>query len=93
MNAKRIILLLALLSGVAADSPRGRFSNHEMLAILKAIQDHKPGDYTTGHFGTGLTPETAVVRLCRQVDGQVVTAAVLTLRKTPKGRQVESCAR
>ncbi len=36
MNAKRIILLLALLLGVAADSPRGHFSNDDMLAVVKA---------------------------------------------------------
>lgn len=93
MNAKRIILLLALLLGVAADSPRGRFSNDDMLAIMKAVQDYRPTDYTAAHFGTGLTPDTAMVRLCRQVDGRIVTTAVLTLKKTPKGWMVDSCAR
>ena len=94
MNARFILLGLILLAGVAADSPR--LVGEDIDAIVKLAREYQPEGrpiHTMVHVTLGPTKDTAYVRYSIRREGQEFVGAVLTLKKTAKGWQVESCAR
>lgn len=93
MKVKQVLLLLVLLSGVAADLPRRAVSEADTTAILKAAGGYKPDGSVITEVTRGKTPDIAYVRYSTRRGGQYLVTAVVTLKKTPKGWQAESCAR
>ena len=93
MKAQHLPLILVLLSGVAAELPRRTVSGEDMTAILKAAGDYRPDGSIITEVTRGNTAERAYVRYSTRRDGHYVVTAVVTLKKTPRGWQAESCAR
>jgi len=91
MKPRNILLILALLAGVAADTPRRL--DEDLMKIQRAASEYRPDGSTMAQIERGPVKDTAYVRYSIRKGGQDVVTVVVTLKKTSKGWHVESCAR
>jgi hypothetical protein len=91
MKARSVLLALALLAGVAADHPYR--PETDLIAIMNAAKGYQPDGFTLAEVRFGPRKDAAYVRYSMRKEARDVAIIVLTLKKTAKGWQVESCAR
>ena len=88
-----MLLSLTLLIAVAEDTPRRVTSDKDMVAILKVAKEFRPEGAATVQVERVSGKDMAYVRYSIRRDGHDVVMTVVTLKKTSKGWEVESCAR
>ena len=95
MKARFVLILLSmtLLSAVAGDDIHKPTQDKEKIAVLSAASKYKPEGATTVQVERVSGRDIAYVRYSVRRGGYDVVAAVVTLKKTSKGWEVESCAR
>lgn len=91
MKLRVIVLALALLAGVAADKPQR--ADQDLIAISNAAREYRPEGSTLAQISLNAGRDMAHVRYLVRRDGQDVAVSVLTVKRTSKGWEVESCAR
>lgn len=91
MRARVMLLAMALLAGVAADTPYR--PDKDLIAILNAAREYRPEGSAVAQVQMNRTKDVAYVRYTARKDGKDIAAAVLTIKKTTMGWIVESCAR
>jgi len=88
-----IVLGLMLLTVVAQDTPRRATVDEDMIVILKVAREYRPEGTTRAQVERVPAKDMAYVRYSVRRNGHDVAMAVVTLKKTSKGWEVESCAR
>ena len=87
-----ILLSLTVLTALAGETPRPVKPDADLTAIMQVAREHRPEGATTVQLERVAGMNLAYVRYCVSRDGLDVVTAVLTLKKTSKGWEVESCA-
>ena len=86
-------LSLTLLVGVADETPRPVTLDKDMIAILKVAKEFRPEGAATVQVERVPGKDMAYVRYSIRRDGHDVVMTLVTLRKTSRRWEVESCAR
>lgn len=87
-----ILLSLAALTALAGETQSPVKPDDDLTVILQVAREHRPEGAATVQVERVAGMDLAYVRYSVRRDGLDVVTAVLTLKKTSKGWEVESCA-
>jgi len=80
------------MTALAGETKSPARPDPDLTAIMQVAREHKPEDTTTVQVERVAGMDLAYVRYCVRREGLDVVTAVLTLKKTSKGWEVESRA-
>lgn len=94
MNTRSTLILLSLTvpTALAGETQSPAKPDADLTAIMQVAREHRPEGATTVQLERVAGMDLAYVRYSVRREGLDTVTVVLTLKKTSKGWEVESCA-